>query len=247
MILMYHHVCPTNRIPNIVTDLEGWQFNISPQQFENQLRAVSDRGFKFVSLAEYVDHLSTTTKDRTSRVAVTFDDGWVDNFEYAFPVLEQLGIPSTFFIVAGDMPGIDRGRRMSDNQLREMESRGMTIGGHSMTHPNLAMLGEEKLAEEIQGCRADLQDRLGSSIDFFAYPGGRFNQAVMKFCEQAGYRGACSTISWGKNSPASRFYLFRDVLSTESDQLADRLKLSRFWRELFRWRAMWRLRTSLNP
>lgn len=245
MILMYHHVCPTNRIPNIVTDLEGWQFNISPQQFENQLRAVSERGFSFVSLAEYVDHLSTTTTDRVSRVAVTFDDGWVDNFEYAFPVLQRLGIPATFFIVAGDMPGIDRGRRMSDGQLREMESRGMTIGGHSMTHPNLALLTETQLEYEISVCRRSLQERLGSSIEFFAYPGGRFNHAVIEACQNAGYRGACSTIGWGKNSKKTSYYLFRDVLSPTTSALADRLKLSQLSRSVLRWRAAVRLRKIL--
>lgn len=246
MILMYHHISPWDRIPGDTTALEGWQFNLSPEQFANQLSHVRQCGFEFISLGEYVDRLADTSRLHGNEVAVTFDDGWLDNYEFAFSVLESFKIPATFFIVSGEMAGIAQSRRMTDAQLRSMQSRGMDIGGHSRTHPNLAMLGEEKLAGEIQGCRSALQDRLGSSIDFFAYPGGRFNRRVIDCCQRSGYRGACSTISWGKNSPASRFHLFRDVLSAESDQLADRLKLSPLWRTLFRWRAQWRLRTSLN-
>jgi len=246
MILMYHHVCPWERIPKDATALEGWQFNLSPEQFAKQLNHVARCGFEYISLGEYVDRLANKSRWQGNEAVVTFDDGWLDNYEYAFPVLESLKIPATFFIVAGEMAGIDRSRRMTDGQLRELQSRGIEIGGHSRTHHNLAMLGEEKLAEEIQGCRLDLQDRLGSSIDFFAYPGGRFNRRVIACCEEAGYRGSCSTISWGKNSPASRFHLFRDVLSPESNRFADRLKLSPLWRTLFRWRAQWRLRTSLS-
>jgi len=59
-------------------------------------------------------------------------------------VLESLKVPATFFIVARDMAGIDQSRRMTDCQMRELQSRGMEIGGHSRTHPNLAMLGKEK-------------------------------------------------------------------------------------------------------
>jgi peptidoglycan/xylan/chitin deacetylase (PgdA/CDA1 family) len=245
MILMYHHVCPTERIPRDAIPLEGWQFNHTPQQFQHQLCQVRASGFTFVSLAEYVDRLSTPRRNSVAYAAVTFDDGWLDNFEHAFPILDQLKIPATFFVVAGEMQGIDRARRMSDSQLRELETRGMEIGGHSMTHPNLAMLSEAQLEKEISGCRHSLQERLGSAVNFFAYPGGRFNRAVIQHCQKAGYRGACSTIAWGKNSTISEYNLFRDVLSPTTSTVADRIKLSRLGRRLLQWRAELRLKKSL--
>jgi peptidoglycan/xylan/chitin deacetylase (PgdA/CDA1 family) len=242
MILMYHHVCPLERIPRDTIPLEGWEFNHTPKQFEYQLGRVLELGYTFVSLADYVDQLVKLQRDDALYAAVTFDDGWVDNFEYALPILNRLKIPATFFVVAGEMQGIDRARRMTDGQLRELESQDMSVGGHSMTHPNLAMLSGKQLEQELMVCRESLQQRLERAIDFFAYPGGRFNRSVIECCQQAGYRGACSTIGWGNNTAQSRYYLFRDVLSPTTSTIADRLKLSRVGRCMLQWRAISRLK-----
>lgn len=248
MILMYHHVCPQHEIPpeKQQARLEGWQYNIAPAAFEWQLVEIAKRGFRYVTFDEYLAEFGTGRQKFGQLATVTFDDGWRDNFEYAFPILHAHAIPATFFIVSGEMNGVARDRRMTPEQLCRLKADGMTIGAHSRTHPNLALLDENTLADELRGSKKDLEAILGTSVNYLAYPGGRFNRAVVASAQQAGFAAACSVIGWGQNSEASRYWLYRDVFSDRMDSLSDRLRLNPWSRSLFGWKASRRLRCLLH-
>lgn len=235
MILMYHHVCPCAEIPSDQVPLEGWKYNIAPGKFETQLQTLRALGRRFVSLDEYLSELHTGSTSQL--VTVTFDDGWVDNLRYAFPILAALGLPSTLFVVSKEMQGVQRNRRLSTDELRGLKDYGVTVGAHTRTHPNLAQLRDQELVEELGGCKADLEDLLGVGVKYLAYPGGRFNRRVVEVARETGFKAACSVISWGFNSEASRFWLYRDVFSDQMDSLSDRLRLNRLTRSLLSWRA----------
>lgn len=235
MILMYHHVCPCAEIPRDQLPLEGWKYNIEPGKFETQLQTMRALGRRFVSLDEYLSELQTGSTSQL--VTVTFDDGWVDNLRYAFPILAALGLPSTLFVVSKEMQGVQRNRRLSTDELRGLKDYGVTVGAHTRTHPNLAQLRDQELVEELGGCKADLEDLLGIAVKYLAYPGGRFNRRVVEVAREAEFEAACSVISWGFNSEASRFWLYRDVFSDQMDSLSDRLRLNRLTRSLLSWRA----------
>lgn len=121
-------------------------------------------------------------------VILSFDDGWEDQFTYAFPVLRKYGFTATFFIVTNYV-----GRRdfLSWNQIRNLASAGMTIGSHSCTHPFLSRIVDHSVLEsEISGCKRTIELHLGKPIEEFAYPYGAFNQSVIQLVEKAGYRSA---------------------------------------------------------
>jgi peptidoglycan/xylan/chitin deacetylase (PgdA/CDA1 family) len=120
-------------------------------------------------------------------VAITFDDGYEDNHRDALPLLASHGLPATFFITTGlvdrDELALARLRRawgprerslrpISIEQLREMDSAGMAFGAHSRTHPNLRMLDEIALVNEIAGSRDRLEEILQRRVSAFAYPFG---------------------------------------------------------------------------
>ena len=239
MILLYHHVCPLPEIPPVDqrARLEGWQYNIAPAAFEWQLQEISRRGFRYVSFEEYLAEFSKGSGNSGHLASVTFDDGWRDNFDYALPILQANSIPATFFIVSGEMEGVARDRRMTHDQLCRLKSKGMTIGAHTRTHPNLAVLGSTSLADELRGSREDLEAILGNSVKYLAYPGGRFNRNVVTAAQQAGFAAACSVIAWGQNSEASRYWLYRDVFSDRFDSISDRLRLNAWSRRMFGWKA----------
>ena len=239
MILMYHHVCPLHEIPpvNQQARLEGWQYNITPAAFEWQLRKIASRGFRYVTFEEYLAEFSHDRRNSGHLATVTFDDGWLDNFDYAFPILQANAIPATFFIVSGEMEGVAGDRRMTPDQLCRLKSEGMTIGAHTRTHPNLALLSSLSLADELRGSKEDLEAILGTSVNYLAYPGGRFNRNVVAAAQQAGFKAACSVIGWGQNSEASRYWLYRDVFSDRLDSLSDRLRLNAWSRRMFGWKA----------
>ena len=170
MILMHHHVCPDEEVPPSggPHPVEGWQHRIRPDEFAVQLESLRRLKFTFVSLDEYVRRAVDSNQGPGRMVALTLDDGWRDNYTYAWPVLARLGVPATFFVVSGPMDGVAAERRMTTRMLRELVAAGMEVGAHTRTHPNLAMLPQARLDDEVGGCKADLEDLLGQPVRFLA-------------------------------------------------------------------------------
>ena len=235
MILMYHHVCPAAEVPGGAGPLEGWAYNLEPADFVYQLEFLRDRGLTFVSLADYVEAGAAAGGRRWGQVAVTFDDGWLDNYRYALPILDRLGIPATFFVVSGPMAGVREERRMQAGQLREMVGAGLDSGGHTRSHPNLATFAVDRLDEEIGGCKADLESLLGREVRHFAYPGGRFNAEVQDCVRRQGFEAACGVVGAGANPREAQYALSRDVFTARLGRPRDRLLLHPGGRWLWRW------------
>lgn len=244
MILMYHHVCPTNAVPAQQVPLEGWRYCIDPLDFRNQLLLLKREGWTFVSLADYLQQLN----DRPLRrrlVTVTFDDGWRDNWDYAVPILRDLQIPAVIFVVSGQLTGVAADRRMTSEQLQGLAAANIEVGAHTRTHPNLTTLPPEQLQEELSGSRRDLEAVVNQSVRYLAYPGGRFNQNVVEATKAAGFKAACSVIGLGGNSTQSRYWLYRDVFTDQMQTLRDRLKRAPFFRRLLHPRAERKAQRSL--
>ncbi len=244
---MYHHICPKEKIPasNYRPAIEGWKFSLEPKDFEFQLNLLLRRGFQFISFNEYVKRCKEDSLN-WGAVSVTFDDGWLDNYQYAFPILHNLGIPATIFVVSGEMAQVPHERRMSDVQMRELAENGMTIGAHSSTHQNLVGLSAVLLPAETKGCKDGLEQRLGRPVEYFAYPGGRFDHRTVEALQSAGFKAACSIIGGGLNGRHNLFWLYRDVFSREMTCLRDRLFLNGFARKLLNERARLKADTALK-
>ncbi len=249
MILIYHHVCPQAEVPmeNDREELEGWCYNIEPDVFEKHLTAFKQFGYRFVSIDDYLNqNVEHRDGQRQMLVTVTFDDGWLDNYTYALPILERHGVPGTFFVVSGQMQNVSNEGRMSDVMLKSLLDAGMCIGAHTRTHPNLALLSPADLDGEIGGCKLDLERRIGCQVDYIAYPGGRFNSAVINKVKQYGFKAACSVIPGGWNGPHSRFWLYREVFTPELSTIRDRLRLNPIGRSLQELRSWYRIRNMLK-
>jgi peptidoglycan/xylan/chitin deacetylase (PgdA/CDA1 family) len=246
MILLYHHVAPSETVPRTWGPNEGWNWRHSPEGFERQLVELVRRGYRFRSLSEIVNEIRQRGSEDPMSAAVTFDDGWADNYQFAFPVLKRLAIPATFFVTtAHRQDEIEETKRMSVAQLKELLQSGMAIGGHSRSHPNLTKLVAKQAAEEIRGCREDLEQSLGAHISLFAYPGGAFNWQVARLTEEAGYTGACSVLGPHRNDRTSLFWLYRDVLTESMNTWGDRYRLCETARHLLSFRARRRLKQTL--
>ena len=243
---MYHHVAPRQSLPAAPEPQEGWQFTLSPGGFEHQLIALKQRGYRFVALAEIVDGIRERGVQDGNTVAVTFDDGWVDNYQFALPVLKRFCIPATFFVTSAHLTnGTQDEKRMSVDQLKELLAAGMTIGGHSRTHPSLTRLPLEQARAEIAGCKEDLQQALGVPVRFFAYPGGAFNRDVARLTRAAGYAAACSALGPARNDASTLFWLYRDLLTEGMNTWGDRYRLCPAARRLLSFRVTRRLKTQL--
>jgi len=126
-------------------------------------------------------------------VTTSWDDGDSIDLRVA-ELLSARKLPGTFYIpVKGHVKSRHRYQRMSSTEMRELDSQGFEIGGHGISHPNLAACDEKQLTVEVQTCKRRLEDVLGERISMFAYPRGRHNKKVIASLKQAGFSGARTT------------------------------------------------------
>jgi len=134
---------------------------------------------------------------RDDAIAVTFDDGYLDNYTFAIPACVERGIPVTLFVAweplgstafRGGLP------MMTRQHVRELAALpGVTIGSHTLTHPKLPRLSPEAQRAELVGSRAVLEDWLGRRVDCFCYPFGHHDDGTVALTRAAGYKLAVTT------------------------------------------------------
>ena len=219
--LMYHSVGPTIQAGSLPA-----------QKFEEQLAYLSKHR-TVISLKEMVQCRRAGRPLPANCAAITFDDGFEDNYTQALPILLRNGLSATIFVTTAFVDGsIDitamwpayRGLRpLNWSQVLEMRAAGMDIGAHTATHPTLAGLSQPAAWKEIYDSKRYLEDRLQEPITLFAYPLGqpRTMPGILKrLVQQAGFSAACSTI-WGADNRNTDLFALRrlrvDVFDTPED------------------------------
>ena len=175
-ILVYHHVRPGSTSTLFV----------SPEVFDKQLEYLQYYGFHTISFTDLTDYFEKGKPLPQRPVIISFDDGWENQFEYGFPILQKYHDTATFYVVTNYL---DHGNFMTTEQLKTMVAAGMTIGCHTRSHPYLTSLGGERAWDEIAGAKAILEAD-GFKIDTFAYPYGVYNKKVVAMVQAAGFRSA---------------------------------------------------------
>ena len=120
----------------------------------------------------------------------SFDDGYENNYTYAFNILKKHEFPATIFVVTDlvGTPGF-----LTWDEINEMTQHGIFIGSHTRTHPYLPDLSYEQQRKEILESRQILKEKLDQPINFFCYPTGGFNEQIKRLVKEAGYLGATTT------------------------------------------------------
>lgn len=190
LMLMYHAIVPGDGVP-------GWPWAVSAGHFQAQMDYLHANGWNTVTMAA----LATAARQPPSpTVVITFDDGYVNNLS-AVEILQARGMRATWFIVSGSVgqapfwpaDGRPEGRLLSSEELRAMDAAGMEIGSHTRAHSPLTELAPDAVHEELRTSKAELEGILGHPVESFAYPYGKFNDAVVDAVRTAGYGAACTT------------------------------------------------------
>jgi peptidoglycan/xylan/chitin deacetylase (PgdA/CDA1 family) len=167
--------------------------------FARQLDHLCEQGYRALTVSQFADAAYRGLGDVPSRpVVITFDDGFLNFYDEALPLLEQRGLVATLYVITGFVERSSMRRAgwaedgmMSYPQLEEVVQRGVEVGGHSHTHAELDLLPLPAARDEISSCKALLEDRLRLPIRSFAYPYGYSTPAVRRAVAQAGYTSAC--------------------------------------------------------
>ena len=223
-ILMYH----------AINDDTSTSLNVNPVIFSRQIAFLEKEGYNVISLKRFVEGVKNKGKFPPKTVVITFDDGFEDNFVYAFPVLAKYKMPATIFLITkyvGKREGY-----LTWDQVLLMKGNGIDFGGHTRDNIYLPSLADEKeLWEQIAGCREDIARKADYEAEFFCYPSGGFNEKVKETVIKAGYEGACTT-NRGFDRYNKDVFELRRVKITNSDMTKPfhyRAKLSGYY-NLFR-------------
>jgi peptidoglycan/xylan/chitin deacetylase (PgdA/CDA1 family) len=261
--LMYHSIVED---PALTENSIGT--SKSSAVFESHMRALAEK-FNPVSLDEIVDFAKGRKTLPSRSVAITFDDGFLDNYEIALPILKRYNIPSTIYVMVGavetgsapwycrinyalrttrkpswtdpetgtayplatiaerkaaltvawesgarktgatqaeyvqqlettlDSAPIPDRLMMTWDQVRAVQKAGHIIGGHTLSHPNLAHISDLEAKSEIEGCKQRLEKELSSPVEHFSYPhpalNPQCNDTTVAITRAAGYKSSVLT------------------------------------------------------
>jgi peptidoglycan/xylan/chitin deacetylase (PgdA/CDA1 family) len=203
-ILMYHRI----------GDEQG-SFSVSPKNFTRQMEFLKKFKYRVISLEELVRSIREKKYIPKNSVVITFDDGYRNNFIYAYPVLKKLNFPATVFLISDFID--TKPEFLKWNEIMVMSKANISFGGHTKTHYYLGIPKDEKVAfEEISGSKKAIEKMTGLPADYFCYPSGGFNQRVKELVAQAGYQGACTT-NRGFADYNSDVYELKRIKVTNSD------------------------------
>ncbi len=189
-VFIYHSV-----YPNFEGETKAQKgFSVTPEELDVQLRYLKDNGYTVVSLDDLERFVAQGTTTVQKPVVLTFDDGWKNEYEYAFPLLKKYGFTATFFIFTNPI-GKDK-RFMTWEQVLEMDKAGMTIADHTLSHPYLTKMPIEKERQEIFESKKILEEKLGKPVTHFATPFGQTNDILVALLKEAGFTTGRTTF-WG--------------------------------------------------
>jgi peptidoglycan/xylan/chitin deacetylase (PgdA/CDA1 family) len=186
-------------------------------QFEEQMALLSERANTRVVTA---DDIFNKAEDDAKKIVLTFDDGFIGNYLFAFDILKRYGFKATFFITVDD---VSKDRYMSWEQLSVLYKNGHLIQSHTMTHAMLGECEENQITYELEASKKVIEDKIGSPVKYLSLPYGSLNERVIKIAKQIGYK-AIFTSSYNEGNSDGELYQFGRI------QVKDIYPLKKFLR-----------------
>jgi peptidoglycan/xylan/chitin deacetylase (PgdA/CDA1 family) len=216
-ILMYHAISSAkndHRHPYYVT-------STSPSIFADQMQFLRKKGYEIIGMEKLVGLQGALPY---KMAVITFDDGFFDFYEQAFPLLKKNAFPATVFLPAGLIGKELAGRLiMTWDHARKLSHEGVSFGSHSMTHRKLTDMTLSEAEHEIRHSKEILESKIGQPIDAFAYPYAfpeqdrRFLKRYRNLLEISGYRAGVTTMIGSAAPQDDRFFLKRLPINDYDD------------------------------
>ena len=178
---------------------------VTPADFRGQVDWLAAHGYHAVTLRRVYDFWTGKQALPRKPIVLTFDDGYRSDFTVALPTLRARRWPGVLDLevqnlqpVWGTRPGM----------VRKLIAAGWEVDAHTLTHPDLTTVGPTELRHEVAGSRAAIRRMFHQPVDFFCYPSGRYDDAVIAAVREAGFLGATTT-NEGLARPDSLYTLDR--------------------------------------
>ncbi len=225
-VLMYHHVNPH----------KGDMVTVTPDVFEGQMRHLRESGYRTLTIDELVSYIAGETVLKQKAVVVTFDDGWLDNFIYAFPVMKRYNISACIFIVTDWVSNSATDvsltvkipeHKESKSLIRNGRSGGVILGwddiskmkdsglaefyAHTRSHARCASLSAQELLSELGESKRAIENHLSKPCPYLCWPYGEYNDAALKVARDIGYKAIFTTVH-GVVNPGSDLFAIKRIV-----------------------------------
>lgn len=201
-VLMYHYV--DDEPPPAGPYADG--LTVRTPDFVEELEYLAANGFETIGLDDAYLAMAGLRELPAKPVILTFDDGGLDNYTVAFPLLTEYGFKGTFFVITKT---VGREGQMDWDQLREMVAAGMAVQSHTVSHPDLTGVSAERLQAELSDSRTAISEATGEVGYALCYPAGSYDDTVIAAARAAGYVVAVATDSGAPLGPDSLFTIKR--------------------------------------
>lgn len=197
-VVMYHRVI--NKSEN--EGIHGTY--IYENIFREHMKYLKDNNFSVITFEDLNNIGWRNRFDKNKKyIIITFDDGYVDNYELAFPILKEFNFKATIFLMGESTynewdvkaDGEKSFPLMSVEMIKEMQDYGIEFGAHTFNHPKLNKLSNDEIKYQIVDVKKPLEEKIGREIITFAYPYGILNDYAKKMVEEAGYTFGVATDS----------------------------------------------------
>lgn len=193
----------------------------TPARFAAVIDRLRERGYTFIDESQYLAALEGPREDRRKQVFLTFDDGYTEVHDIAWPLLRERGIPFHVFLVtdyAGRTNDWDLGLgrplfwHMDWDMVREMSAHGVSFGSHTGAHADLTRVAREHALVDLVRSRRAIEEVTGRAVRTLSYPFGRYNDVAQDAARAAGFEAAFSLYPKHRNPTVNRFALRRDAV-----------------------------------
>ena len=226
-VLMYHHINPH----------KGDTVTVTPEVFEEQMKHLKKRGYRTLAVSELKSYIKGDLALDQRSVVVTFDDGWLDNYLYAYPVLKKYKINAVIFLItdrvekasetfnsmADNVPTHEESKELINNGeiykvalnwqlINKMRESGLVeFYSHTRSHKKCDGITVEELRDELAGSKELIERRLEKSSPYFCWPYGNYNETSLRIAKEAGYQ-AVFTTDHGVVKAGSDPYMIKRIL-----------------------------------
>ena len=230
-ILMYHSIAKEDE-----SGIHAYyRTSTSAKAFAAQMEYLYLNGYQSCAPAQAANCLQSDTGRTTKRVVITFDDGYHDFYQEAFPVLNRFGLTATVYlptVYIGESPLSFMGRDcLTWSEVRELHKYGISFGSHTATHPQLRNLDEHVIENEIMSSKRAIEEKTGSAVDSFAYPYAfpqtetDFKKVLRESLCRAQYRNGVCTVVGRARCSSDPFFMERLPVNSSDDSALFSAKL----------------------
>jgi len=214
-ILMYHEVNNEREITSF-SKRKHYPYVLDVDLFKSQMHFLKFNQYKTITidcLVKNILSVSPPTPLLNSKIVLSFDDGYIGNFDKVYPILLENNLLGNFFVISSL---IGSSHMMTWEHLREMVKYGMVIGSHTDSHCLIGSQKSEKIRYELEYSKKTIEDKIGQQISYISLPHGSYNDEYKDIAIELGYEGGATSDPGLNTATIDPFYLKRMNVSASA-------------------------------